>query len=197
MDGHDQALADVAQADFPSSMSAYLHTLTTNPRGIRTLQDLIDHTKADPDEDYPNHNVESFGLAVSLDPDSQEFKDLEATRDFIGGEGGLQAAMDRNGLDVLVTPTAAMYPSHSPVSRAAPSYRFPWDSTAPAKLSRKTAREILLLLVLASPSRSVFTPEDLRRSCSSKLEMPLRLGIGPRSKLHNTARLVISPVDMT
>jgi len=95
------------RADFPSSITAYLDTLVANPRGIRTLQDIIDHTKSDPDEDYPNHNVESFEIAVSLDPDSQEFKDLEATRDFIKGEGGLQAAMDRNELHLLVTPTCS------------------------------------------------------------------------------------------
>ena len=44
------------RADFPSSIAAYLETLTTNPRGIRTLQDLIEQTKRDPEEDYPNHN---------------------------------------------------------------------------------------------------------------------------------------------
>jgi len=69
------------------------------------LQDLIDHTKADPHEDYPNHNVESFEMAASIDPDSQEFKDLEATRNFIRGEGGIRHAMDRNQLDLLVTPS--------------------------------------------------------------------------------------------
>ncbi|KAK0736499.1 hypothetical protein B0T21DRAFT_288605, partial [Apiosordaria backusii] len=58
------------QADFPSSIAAYLETLTTNPRGIRTLEDLIDHTKTEPDEDYPNHNLERFEIAASLDPGS-------------------------------------------------------------------------------------------------------------------------------
>ncbi|KAK4197978.1 amidase signature domain-containing protein [Triangularia verruculosa] len=77
---------------------------------IRTLQDLIDLTKADPNEDYPNHNVESFEIAANLDPASQEFKELEAARDFVKGEGGLQAAMDRNQLDLFVTPTYSDIP---------------------------------------------------------------------------------------
>lgn len=74
------------RADFPSSIAAYFETWTTNPRGILTLQDLIDHTKADPDEDYPNHNVEGFEIAASLDPDFQGLEELEATRDSSGAK---------------------------------------------------------------------------------------------------------------
>lgn len=125
------------RADFPSSIAAYLETLTTNPRGIRTLQDLIEQTKTNPDEDYPSHNVESFEMAASIDPDSQEFKDLEATRDFIRGEGGLQAAMDRAQLDLLVTPTCSGIPVSFAGLEGSPIISIPLGFYGPDKAVKK------------------------------------------------------------
>jgi len=101
------------RADFLASIAAYLKTLTTNPKGIRTLQDLIDRTKADPNEDYPNQNVESFEIAANLDPASQEFKDLEATRDFLSRErvGFRRPWIGTSSICLSLQP-APMYPAH-------------------------------------------------------------------------------------
>ena len=68
----------------------------SNISGLHTLGDLIEQTKTDPNEDYPNHDLSRFELSASIDPTSQEFKELEALRAFVIGEGGLAAALDRH-----------------------------------------------------------------------------------------------------
>jgi len=124
----------VKRANFPSSMCAYLQTPTMNPGRIPTLQDLPDHTKADPDEDSSNHKVESFELAVSLDLDSQEFKYLEATRDFNRGEGGLHDAIDRSELGILVIPTCCNVSASFASLEGSPITSIPLEFYRPAEL---------------------------------------------------------------
>ncbi len=134
------------RAAFPSSMAAYLETLPTNPRGLRTLQDLINHTKTDPDEDYPNYNVESFEIATSHNPESCEFKELEAIRDFVRGDGGLQAAMDRNQLDQLVTPTCSDAPVSFAGLESSPVISIPLGFYGPNKAVKKDSNGDLVTI---------------------------------------------------
>ena len=85
-------------------------------------------------------------MAVSLDPESREFKELEAIRDFVRGEGGLQAAMDRNQLDLLVTPTC----SNAPVSFAglegSPIISIPLGFYGPDKAVKKDSNGDLVAI---------------------------------------------------
>ena len=87
-----------------------------------------------PDEDSSNHKVESFELAVSLDLDSQEFKYLEATRDFNRGEGGLHDAIDRSELGILVIPTCCNVSASFASLEGSPITSIPLEFYRPAEL---------------------------------------------------------------
>ncbi len=129
----------LTRADFPSSMAAYLETPTTNPRELRTLHHLIYHPKTDLDEVYPNHKVASFEIPAAIDLGSHKFQDLEPTRDFVKGDGGLQAAMGKDQLDLPVTPTCSSIPGSIASLEGSPIISVPLGFYGPDKAIKKMA----------------------------------------------------------
>jgi amidase len=103
--GPDQMMVKLAA--FKVSTENYLKSLETNPNNLHTLQDLIDYTKTQDEEDYPAHNVAQFETAQTIDTNSQEYKDVAAREEYIAGDGGIIGALERHEVDVLVVPTAA------------------------------------------------------------------------------------------
>ena len=101
----------VTVADLADSLADYFKTLKTNPNNLHSLEDLIEYTKNTPEEEYPQYNVATFELALDKKYySSEKFKKLEELRAYITSEGGIEGALDRNKLDVLVVPTAATTP---------------------------------------------------------------------------------------
>jgi amidase len=105
----------VQHAAFEVTIGNYLKSLETNPNNIHTLQDMIDYTKAQAEEDYPARNVAKFENSQTVDTDSQEYKDAVAREEYITGDGGIIGALKRHNVDVLVVPTDA----HTAVTFAA------------------------------------------------------------------------------
>ncbi|KAH6615781.1 putative amidase [Chaetomium sp. MPI-SDFR-AT-0129] len=134
----------ITQGDLSSSIEAYLKTLATNPLGLQTLQDITELTKKDPREDFPNHDVESFEFSLFIDRESQEFKELEALRDFINREAGMKGAMDRHQLDVLVTPTCSAVPVTFASLERSPILSFPLGFYPPDKAIQKDPKGDLI-----------------------------------------------------
>lgn len=134
----------ITQGDLSSSIEAYLKTLATNPLGLQSLQDVTEWTKKDPREDFPNHDIESFEFSLSIDHESQEFKETEALRDFINSQGGMKAAMDRHQLDVLVTPTCSAIPVTFASIERSPILSFPLGFYPPGKPIQKDPKGDLI-----------------------------------------------------
>ncbi|KAK5658137.1 hypothetical protein OQA88_2109 [Cercophora sp. LCS_1] len=130
----------VNQGDLLPSLERYLRTLETNPLGLRTLKDITEQTKEDPREDFPAHDVEGFEFSLSLDRNSQEMKEVEALRAFIIGEGGINAAMDRYRLDVLVTPTCSKVPLTFASVERSPILSFPLGFYPDGKAIQKDSK---------------------------------------------------------
>lgn len=134
----------INRADFVPSLEKYFQTLVTNPNELHELADLIHYTKTEPREDYPNHNVDNFEVAESIDPESQEHKALEALRAFVVGAGGIEAALDRHQLDLLVTPTCSSIPVSFASLAGTPILSMPLGSYPPDKGIQKDAKSDLI-----------------------------------------------------
>lgn len=101
----------VTIADMATSLAEYFKGLTTNPNNMQSLEDLIEFIKKTEVEEYPRYDVATFELAVNkAHYTSEKYKKLEQLRSYIVAEGGIEGALDRESLDVLVVPTAANTP---------------------------------------------------------------------------------------
>ncbi|KAK0736498.1 amidase signature domain-containing protein [Apiosordaria backusii] len=95
-------------SDFASSLAAYFQSLDTNPNNLESMQDLVAFTKATAEEDYPRHNITTFEIILDKEfYNSESFKEMEYLREYVCGAGGIEGALDREKIDVLVVPTAA------------------------------------------------------------------------------------------
>jgi amidase len=101
----------VTVADLAESLAEYFKGLTTNPNNLRSLQDLVEYTKKAPEEEFPRYDVATFELALDKSHySSEKYRKLEELRSYIASEGGINGALDREKLDLLVVPTAASTP---------------------------------------------------------------------------------------
>lgn len=101
----------VTVADLAESLASYLNSLTANPNNLHSLEDLVEYTKNTPEEEFPRYDVATFELALDkAHYDSEKYEKLEKLRSYIASEGGIDGALDREKLDVLVVPTAASTP---------------------------------------------------------------------------------------
>ncbi|KAI1126262.1 glutamyl-tRNA amidotransferase subunit A [Nemania abortiva] len=99
----------VVVADFAESLGNYLATLQNNPQGILSLRHLLEYTKdtAKTKEDYPGRNVDVFELALDNEHYASEtYRKLQSLLESVKTDGGIEGALEREGLDVLVAPTS-------------------------------------------------------------------------------------------
>ena len=98
----------VLGADFVSDLAAYLSELTLNPRNITSLADLRAFTQSFPAEQFPDRNTARWDDALALgynNSDPRFWADLQRNY-YLGGEGGMLGAIERNALDALIMPTS-------------------------------------------------------------------------------------------
>lgn len=103
------AETEVLNADFIVDLANYLAALTYNPRNITSLAQLRSFTHAFPLEDWPDRDTGVWDDALDVqkwnntDPRfwAAYQKDL-----YLGGEGGILGAIERDNLDAVIVPTS-------------------------------------------------------------------------------------------
>ncbi|KAI9848926.1 MAG: hypothetical protein M1838_000337 [Thelocarpon superellum] len=98
----------VLNADFVTDLPEnYLSKLVTNPENVHDLVDVRNYTIKDPREDYPDRDVAIWdgALAQGFNNTDPRFWEAYQADLFLGGEGGVLGALERNNLDALILPT--------------------------------------------------------------------------------------------
>ncbi|KAF1990326.1 amidase [Aulographum hederae CBS 113979] len=103
------AETEVLNADFITNLHAYLSLLSSNPNNVTSLADVRAFTQAFLAEDYPDRDTATWDEALgptgfnNSDPRfwAAYQKDL-----YLGGEGGVLGALEREGLDAVILPTS-------------------------------------------------------------------------------------------
>lgn len=98
----------VRSSEFKRDIAHYLQTLATNPNGLQSVEDIIKFTKATPSEQYPERDIGKFlwTQAEGIDVHSEKYSHMVEQERFFGGPGGIVEAMEKHGLDLLVTPSS-------------------------------------------------------------------------------------------
>ena len=101
----------VFEADMLAEISLYLSNLALNPRGIRTFDDLINCTKSDPREEYPERDIADWDGAVALNLSASSAEVWAAYQaDLLHGtEASITGALEAYDLDALVLPSRFAY----------------------------------------------------------------------------------------
>ena len=104
---NQQVKGIVRSSEFRRDIVDYLRTLEKNPNDIHSVEDIINFTKTSPAEGFAYHDIGKFlwTQAEGIDVDSNKYKDMVKQELHFGGEGGILGAMEKHGLDVLVTPS--------------------------------------------------------------------------------------------
>ncbi|KAF4633509.1 hypothetical protein G7Y89_g4610 [Cudoniella acicularis] len=93
---------------FKTDIQRYFSTLATNSANLTNLADVIEATKSDPKEEYPERGINL---------DSPEYGESLKRNAFFAGDGGIPEVLDSYNLDTVAAP--AMYgPSVSFAARS-------------------------------------------------------------------------------
>lgn len=97
----------VLGSEFISTIYNYFQELTYNPVGIKNLMDLRNFTEFFPAEDYPSRDVAEWDSALNLGFNSSNERHYTAVQAdlYLGGEGGVLGAIERQKLDAILLPT--------------------------------------------------------------------------------------------
>ncbi|KAL0255075.1 hypothetical protein SLS55_009603 [Diplodia seriata] len=100
----------VLAADFQTNLRAYLGALTLNPANVSDLAGVRAFTRSDPREAWPDRDTGVWDEALDGqgwdNGDPRFWQALQADL-FLGGEGGVLGALERDGgLDAVVLPTS-------------------------------------------------------------------------------------------
>ncbi|KAF2084470.1 amidase [Saccharata proteae CBS 121410] len=98
----------VLNADFLVNLASYLGLLTYNPNNITNLAQLRAFTQSFPKEDYPDRDTAVWDEALEQGWNNTDPRFWQAYQDdlYLGGEGGVLGALDRDNLDAVVLPTS-------------------------------------------------------------------------------------------
>lgn len=97
----------VTRADFVTNLAQYLSKLEQNPKNIRNIKDLRDFTWKFPEEEYPSRNTRNWDTVIdqNINNTSPEFWPIYQENLYLGGEGGILGALERDSLDAVALPT--------------------------------------------------------------------------------------------
>lgn len=98
----------VRSSEFKRDIVSYIRTLDSNPNDIQSVEDLIEFTKTDPREEFPDRDVGKFQWtqAEGVDVGSEKYKKMIEQEQYFGGPGGILGAMKKYNLDVIAFPHA-------------------------------------------------------------------------------------------
>lgn len=79
--------------DMKLAINGYLSTLSTNPKNIHNLEDLVDFTRTCPQEEFPQRNAHVLERAEATDPEHPLNREMLAKDAYFMGEGGICGAL--------------------------------------------------------------------------------------------------------
>lgn len=93
---------------FTSDIASYLSQLTHNPNDLTSLSSILNFTRHDPLEAYPDRDTNTWDDAISLDFDSSHIRAYKAHRASLALDesGGVTGTLKRYNLEALVIPTS-------------------------------------------------------------------------------------------
>jgi amidase len=96
----------VRSSEFKRDIVRYIQTLDSNPRNIKSVEDIIEFTKTFPAEEYPDHDIGKFlwTQEEGVDVESEKYHEMRQQETFYGGIGGILGAMNKYNLDVIAVP---------------------------------------------------------------------------------------------
>lgn len=94
-------------ADFISDLAAYFAELTYNPYDLHTVEDLVNFTRNDPREDFPDRDMGAWEAALDLGFNSSDVRAYTALQNDLqlDEEGGVTGVVEKLGLSALIIPT--------------------------------------------------------------------------------------------
>jgi amidase len=94
------------QAEFQHSIDSWLKELVVNPNNIQNLSDIIEFTKADKRECYPERDIQRWEwIKEGPQYGSKEYERNLAKMYRLAGKEGIVSALDEYKLDLVVHPT--------------------------------------------------------------------------------------------
>ncbi|KAF9876904.1 amidase [Colletotrichum karsti] len=99
--------SQVLGADFLVNLETYFSKLVPDSHNLSTVYELRRWTQADPREEYPTHNTETWDkiLARGLRNTDPEFWDIYSRNRYLAGPLGYSGAIHNYSLDAIVLPT--------------------------------------------------------------------------------------------
>lgn len=95
--------------DFKDFLAAFLQDLPVNPHNVRSLEDVIEFTKSNADECFPDRDIGSFEQAISSPINtSEEYQDM-LRKSIHFAERGLKDTLEHNSLHAVVLPASAIH----------------------------------------------------------------------------------------
>ena len=115
----------VLDTDFVAGLSDYLSQLIENPKRVRNLYDVVQYTKSDPREEYPNRDTYVWDRQITRNitnasPESWQAYQVNL---HMAEELGVLGALNRYSLDALVMPTFTSF--HLPAVAGLPIITVP------------------------------------------------------------------------
>jgi amidase len=137
----------VRSSEFKRDIVSYIQTLDSNPNNIHTVEDLIEFTKTDPREEFPDRDVGKFQWtqAEGVDVESEKYKKMVEQEKYFGGPGGILGAMERYDLDVIAFPLDQDVSNDLAAKMGFPAISVPlgfWPEDTPLQLT-KTKPELV------------------------------------------------------
>lgn len=101
---NDNVSTTVLNADFLTDLHNYLTSLSENPRGYTTLDQIRNFTINFPLEDYPDRDVAVWDSALQqgFNNSDPQFWPAYQKNLYYGGEGGILGALQRDNLDAIL-----------------------------------------------------------------------------------------------
>jgi amidase len=104
---NQQVKGIVRSSEFKRDIVKYLDCLTANPNEIKSVEDIINFTKSNDAELYPEKDIGKFlwTQAEGVEVDSDKYKHMLEQEAYFGGEGGILGALEKYKLDALILPS--------------------------------------------------------------------------------------------
>lgn len=99
---------------FQTDIKEYFANLASNPKNLSNLRDIIDSTKKEPSELFPEIDVDLFEFCDAIDTNGKAYRDAITRNDYFASDGGLPGLLRRLELDIIAVP--AMYGSSNSFS---------------------------------------------------------------------------------
>lgn len=115
--GAGYTAAPVVGADFVADVANYFNEMTTNPNGIKNIQQLINFTETYVPEDYPDRDIARWLSAASLNitmGDANYYTAL-LKQYYYGSNATILGALEKYNLDALIIPSS-MAPGYAAIA---------------------------------------------------------------------------------